>query len=326
MTAVSIIVPVYNVEKYLNKCVDSILGQTFEDFELILVNDGSVDRSPSICRDYADKDGRVRYISQENMGPGRARNVGIEAAGGAYILFVDSDDYIAENMLEILYGNITTSGADMATCGLYNVYQQRCIPQYEGIEQFACDGGEAFGLLLTGEKIPGSSCNKLIKAEILKDIGYPEGIVYEDVGFHTELMQKVQSVYVDTTPLYYYVHRENSITTRKFDSDAMMFIYAYEDTLRVVEKKYPAILTEARFKLIWAYFAILDRMLQEDGYREIPEYRQVIRYLKRNTVRIVKNPYFHRARKLGALALLLNVRLYRALTMMNEKRSKGLFS
>ena len=117
MTAVSIIVPVYNVEKYLNKCVDSILGQTFEDFELILVNDGSVDRSPSICRDYADKDGRVRYISQENMGPGRARNVGIEAAGGAYILFVDSDDYIAENMLEILYGNITTSGADMATCG-----------------------------------------------------------------------------------------------------------------------------------------------------------------------------------------------------------------
>ena len=271
MAVVSIIVPVYNVEKYLNKCVDSILGQTFEEFELILVNDGSTDGSPSICRDYAGKDERVRYLTQENMGPGRARNVGIEAAAGKYILFVDSDDYIAVDMVEILYRNITASDADMATCGLYNVYQNRCIPQYEGTEQFVCGTAEAFGLLLIGEKIPGSSCNKLIKAEILKDIGYPEGIVYEDVGFHTELMQTVRSVHVDTTPLYYYVHRENSITTRKFDSDAMMFIYAYEDTLRVVEQKYPAILPEARFKLIWAYFAILDRMLQEDRYWKIRE-------------------------------------------------------
>ncbi|BDF34537.1 galactosyl transferase [Lachnospiraceae bacterium] len=326
MAVVSIIVPVYNVEKYLNKCVDSILGQTFEEFELILVNDGSTDGSPSICRDYAGRDERVHYISQENMGPGRARNVGIAAAEGKYILFVDSDDYIAVNMVEILYKNITASDADMATCGLYNVYQSRCIPQYEGIEQFVCSPAEAFGLLLIGEKIPGSSCNKLIKAEILKDIGYPEGIVYEDVGFHTELMQTVRSVHVDTTPLYYYVHRENSITTRKFDSDAMMFIYAYEDTLRVVEQKYPAILQEARFKLIWAYFAILDRMLQEERYWKIREYKQVRQYLKRNTIRIMRNPYFHKARKIGAIALLLNVRLYRTLTRMNEKRSKGLFS
>lgn len=326
MAVVSIIVPVYNVEKYLNKCVDSILGQTFEEFELILVNDGSTDGSPSICRGYADKDKRVRYITQDNMGPGRARNVGIAAAEGKYILFIDSDDYIAVNMVEILYENITASDADMATCGLYNVYQNRCVPQYEGAEQFVCDAAEAFGLLLIGEKIPGSSCNKLIKAEILKDIGYPEGIVYEDVGFHTELMQTVRSVHVDTTPLYYYVHRENSITTKKFDSDAMMFIYAYEDALRVVEQKYPAILTEARFKLIWAYFAILDRMLQEDRYWTIREYRQVKRYLKRNTFRILRNPYFHKARKTGAFALLLNIRLYRTLTRMNEKRSKGLFS
>ncbi|KMZ53292.1 glycosyltransferase family 2 protein [Dorea sp. D27] len=326
MAAVSIIVPVYNVEKYLNKCVDSILGQTFEAFELILVNDGSTDGSPAICRDYAGKDERVHYITQENMGPGRARNVGIAAAVGKYILFVDSDDHIAVNMVEILYRNITASDADMATCGLYNVYQNRCIPQYEGTEQFVCDTAEAFGLLLIGEKIPGSSCNKLIKAEILKDIGYPEGIVYEDVGFHTELMQKVRSVHVDTTPLYYYVHRENSITTRKFDSDAMMFIYAYEDTLRVVEQKYPRILTEARFKLIWAYFAILDRMLQEDRYWKIREYRQVRQYLKRNTIRIMRNPYFHKARKIGAIALLMNVRLYRTLTRINEKRSKELFS
>ena len=326
MPEISIIIPVYNVENYLSRCMESVLNQTFKDYEIILIDDGSTDGSSIICKNYVEKDNRIRYMDQENQGLGKTRNIGIEAANGNYILFIDSDDYISENMLEILFDNILSSGADIASCGIYNVYKSKCIPQYSEIERFTCQNEEAFRLLLIGEKIPGSSCNKLIKAEVLRQVRYPEGILYEDVAFHTALMQNVKKFHVDTTPLYYYVHRENSITTRKFDTDAMMFIYAYEDTLRVIEQKYPAILPEARFKLIWAYFAILDRMLQEDRYWKIREYKQVRQYLKRNTIRIMRNPYFHKARKIGAIALLLNVRLYRTLTRMNEKRSKGLFS
>lgn len=325
MAEISVIVPVYNVEKYLRKCLDSILSQTFQDFELILINDGSADASGEICREYAAEDERVRFFDQENGGLGYTRNRGIEQAGGRYILFVDSDDYIAGNMLELLYGHVTQSGADMATCGVYNVFRQACIPQYEKIEQFECSGEEAFGLILVGEKIPGSSCNKLIRADILEGIRFPEGVPYEDVAFHTELMQKVKHVYVDTTPLYYYVHRENSITTKKFDSAAMNFIYAYEEALRVVQKKYPALLTEARFKLFWAYFALLDRMLREDGYRKIPEYPKVKTYLKRNVIRILRNPYFHLSRKAGAAVLFLNVRLYRKMIMEHDRRSRDIF-
>lgn len=325
MAEISVIVPVYNVEKYLRKCLDSILSQTFQDFELILINDGSADASGEICREYAAENERVRFFDQKNKGPGYTRNRGIQEARGRYILFVDSDDYIAENMLELLYGHVTKSGADMATCGVYNVFRQTSVPQYEKIERFECSGEEAFGLLLVGEKIPGSSCNKLIRSEILKGIRYPEGILYEDVGFHTELMQKVERVYVDTTPLYYYVHRENSITTKKFDSDAMMFIYAYEDVLRVVQKKYPALLTEARFKLFWAYFSLLDRMLREEDYRQIPEYPKVKTYLKRNVIRILRNPYFHLSRKAGAAVLFLNVRLYRKMIMEHDRRNRSIF-
>lgn len=324
MPEISVIIPVFNVENYLGKCLDSVLDQTFNDFEVILINDGSTDGSAAICEEYSRQNERIYYISQENQGLGRTRNIGVDAAHGKYILFVDSDDYIARNMMEILYNNILSSGADIATCGLYNVYKAKCIPQYGEIERFTCDNVEAFRLLLVGEKIPGSSCNKLFKKEILQQVRYPEGILYEDVAFHTSLMQIVKTVHVDTTPLYYYVHRENSITTEKFNSRAMMFIYAYNDTLRLVEGKYPSILAAARFKLFWAYFAILDRILQEDKYWKMPEYKQVKRYLKRNTIRILKNPYFHKARKLGALALLMNVRLYRTLTKMNERRSKGL--
>lgn len=161
---------------------------------------------------------------------------------------------------------------------------------------------------------------------MLDKVKFPEGVLYEDVKFHLDLMQIIQSVHVDTTPLYYYVHREESITTKKFDSSAMSFIYFYEETLKVVQQKYPSVITQARFKLFWAYFALLDRIIQQDDYQKIPEYCKIVRYLKRNTIRILKNPYFRKGRKVGALMLLINVRLYKLLVEMNEKKNKGIAS
>lgn len=326
MSLISVIVPVYNVENYLERCLDSILGQTFRDLEVILVDDGSEDRSGEICRSYAREDARIRYVRQENGGLGRARNRGIQMAEGEFILFVDSDDYIDRRMAEILLDNLTSSGADVASCGVYNVFVRKTTPQYDKIEKFLSPREEAFGLLLLGDKIPGSACNKLYRSWIFREVQFPEGVFYEDVGFHTRLMQVIRNIYVDTTPLYYYVHREDSITTRKFDSRAMMFITAYEETLKVVREKASAILPQAEFKLTWAYFSILDRMLQEEDYRKIPEYPRVLRFLKRNTVRIIRSPYFHRARKVGAAALLVNVRLYRQMIRMNERKNKGIYA
>ena len=326
MELVSVIVPVYNVEKYLKKCVDSILSQSYQNIEVILINDGSLDGSGEICEAYAKKDERIKYITQNNSGLGKTRNRGIEEASGKYLLFVDSDDYIENTMIEKLYHNITESHADVASCGVYNVYRQKCIPQCEKEEKFLCDVEKAFGLLLVGEKIPGSSCNKLYRSELLDKVKFPEGVLYEDVKFHLDLMQIIQSVHVDTTPLYYYVHREESITTKKFDSSAMSFIYFYEETLKVVQQKYPSVITQARFKLFWAYFALLDGIIQQDDYQKIPEYCKIVRYLKRNTIRILKNPYFRKGRKVGALMLLINVRLYKLLVEMNEKKNKGIAS
>ncbi|MCF2555219.1 glycosyltransferase family 2 protein [Faecalicatena contorta] len=326
MPAVSIIVPVYNVEKYLRKCLDSILKQTFHDWELILIDDGSMDRSADICKEYLGKNDRIKYFFQENGGLGHARNQGVRKAMGKYILFVDSDDFIAENMIEVLYNNIVKSDADVASCGIYNVFSQKCVAQCEQIEQFECSAEEAFKLLLIGKKIPGSSCNKLFRAELLDKVKFPEGVLYEDVWFHTELIQNIKKVYVDTTPLYYYVHRADSITTRKYDSAAMAFIEAYEDTYRIVREKYPNIVREARFKLLWAYFSILDRMLQEKKYWEIDEYKKVKNYLKRNVLWIVKDNYFRKSRKIAAIALFVNVRLYAVLMKINNKMNKGIIS
>lgn len=119
---ISIIVPVYNVEKYLDKCVNSILNQTFQDFELILVDDGSPDNCGEMCDDYAARDKRVTVIHQVNGGLSAARNAGIEIAKGRYLGFVDSDDYIAEDMYELLYNNLKNEDADLATVGFLDVY------------------------------------------------------------------------------------------------------------------------------------------------------------------------------------------------------------
>ncbi len=125
MCEISIIVPVYKVEKYLKKCVDSILAQTFSDFELILVDDGSPDNSGRICDDYAKKDARVRVVHKQNGGLSSARNAGIEVAKGKYLGFVDSDDYIAEDMYELLYKAIIKEEADLSICGIYDVYEEK---------------------------------------------------------------------------------------------------------------------------------------------------------------------------------------------------------
>ena len=125
MPKISIIVPVYNVEKYLEKCVRSILAQTFTDFELILVDDGSPDSSGAMCDQFAEQDQRVKVIHKENGGLSDARNAGIEIATGEYLGFVDSDDYIADDMYELLYTNIVKEDADLSICGIYDVYEER---------------------------------------------------------------------------------------------------------------------------------------------------------------------------------------------------------
>ena len=140
---VSVVIPNYNGMAYLDGVLSSLECQTFRDFEVILIDDGSGDGSGEICRRYAQEDKRVRYVRRENGGLGKARNLGISFARGRYIAFVDSDDYIDARMLEVLYENITRSGADVASCGVYNVFQQKQTPQYDRAETFLAPAEEA---------------------------------------------------------------------------------------------------------------------------------------------------------------------------------------
>lgn len=318
MAKISVIVPVYNVEKYIRKCVDSILNQTIQDLEIILVDDGSTDRSGEICDEYREKDIRIKVIHKENGGLSDARNVGEKNATADYVIFLDSDDYIHREMLETLYFPIKEQGVDLSICGVFNVYNEKEIPQYSKIEQFLCTGSKAFGLILEGNKIPVSICNKMIKREIADKICFPVGRLYEDVFYTLKLMPLVSQVYVTTKPMYYYVHRQGSITTSKFKEKDMDIVYAYRETIKLVKKQYPDLVSQAAFRLFWAYFVVVDRTLELDDFKNNVYYQQSRKFLKRNIFQVIRNPYFTKNRRMAAVLLFFNINLYRKVLFHNR--------
>ena len=219
----SIIVPVYKVENYLPKCIDSILAQTFTNFELILVDDGSPDDCPALCDATAEKDARVRVIHQKNGGLSAARNAGLDAARGAWIGFVDSDDYIEPEMYEVLYQAVQSTGADLALCDYAEVDEAGTpCPQMH----VSLSGGE-----LTGQELLKRASglmvqlawNKLYRRAIFTQLRYPEGKLNEDLFLIPEVCLQIKKAVVVPKALYCYVQRGGSImsgnkTLRHFDA------------------------------------------------------------------------------------------------------------
>lgn len=320
---VSIVVPIYNVEKYLKPCVDSILSQTFSDFELILVDDESPDNCGQICDEYARKDMRVRVIHKKNGGLSDARNAGIQAARTKYIGFIDSDDYIESSMLEVLYKLVTETGADFSCCGIMNCYSDYKTPQFDKEETLVVDSKLAYRLMMEGKKIPGSSCGKLYKREIFDTYLFPKGKKYEDAFLFSDVLPAVHTVAVSTKPLYNYVHREGSYTTT-FKDKEFDIIEAYEKNLETVRRCFPELTEQGLFRYYWAHFVVLDHMLQAENYRSFSGYHEIVSLLKKHTFEIAGNPYFNKTRRLSALCLFLSVRLYRVLAIQNNKKNAKL--
>lgn len=200
----SIITPVYQVEQYLPQCLDSILAQTYPHWELILVDDGSKDRSGEICDEYAKKDGRIRVIHTENRGAGAARNTGFAHATGEYVVFVDSDDYISENMIERLYMTIHKSKYDLVVCNFLRAYPDGKNDFTTQFPDMEISGREVLAHWKTQKNyglwtVPWS---KIIRKSILDQVKFPEGKYFEDEFFSDQLFLRCDRVRVIPDSLY----------------------------------------------------------------------------------------------------------------------------
>lgn len=244
MATVSIIVPVYKVEKYLDKCIESIISQTYKDLEIILVDDGSPDNCGGICDEYATKDSRIRVIHKENGGLSDARNAGLNIATGEYIMFVDSDDYITENMVEILYNKIQSDKSDMAVCSYEWVdevgeaieehigespVENECISSYDILEKLCGNKGWYYVI----------ASAKLYKKSLFEDIRFPKGKVHEDAFIIHRIMDKCDKISCVEDLMYKYVQRTDSIMGKGISIKRLDDTEAYIERCKfLLEKNY----------------------------------------------------------------------------------------
>ena len=209
-TDISIIVPIYNTEKYLNKCLDSLINQSKKELEFILINDGSKDNSEEIIKEY--KDERIKYYKNKNQGIGKTRNFGIEKATGKYLMFLDSDDYLEKDACELLYKKTEKENLDLVVCDYYKVYSNGTKEEFL-IDDFVNSSLESNNKLLNIINL--GPCNKIYLKELItkNNIKYLEDLKYEDTTFVAEAMLKAKKIGKLNKPLHNYVIRENSETT-----------------------------------------------------------------------------------------------------------------
>lgn len=208
---ISIVVPIYNVEDYIKKCINSIMSQSYENLEIILVDDGSKDGSGKICDEYAEKDERIVVIHKKNGGLSEARNVGIKKATGSLIGFVDGDDYIKKDMYEYLYSLLNTYNADISVCGYAEVINNKIIPNKKKKQDIVYNKEETLRELLKGKIIQDYAWNKLYKKSLFDEVEYPVGKKMEDLGTTYKIIDKSNQIVIGCEEKYFYVQREGSI-------------------------------------------------------------------------------------------------------------------
>lgn len=274
---ISIIVPVYNVEKYITRCVKSIITQTYTNIEIILIDDGSPDNSGIICDDLAKTDNRIQVIHQKNKGLSGARNTGIDVASGLYIAFVDSDDWIDIEMIKVLHNLIKQYNAQISACGVEMIGDKGHIAYFsDNLEEIILyTRSEAMNELLDDTRIRNVSYNKLYKKDLFEDIRFPVGKVFEDIFTTYKLLDKSDSVVYCGRPLYYYYKSSGSILRSEFTVKRFDKTKACMERAIYYSGHYPDLLQKA--SEVYIKSALVSLANSSDGDEEVLKERRAIR-------------------------------------------------
>ena len=309
---ISIIVPIYNVGKYLPKCIESILNQTFKNFELILVNHGSTDNSGVVCDDYAKKDTRIKIIHKSNGGVSSARNAGLYVAKGEYIGFVDPDDYIDKNMYEKLYRLCIDNNSDIAICRFNREINGKIQNKESTEEIIELNNMEAMNELFKGNLYRFSLCNKLFSKKCFNDVLFPEERIHEDLSTTYKLFaNSKKAVYINYCG-YIYVRRENSILTSTYNEKRLQAFIAWDEIIEFIDKNYYEIIEQviATFTY-WCVDNILYILNQVNNSKKKNNYLNIIqKYTTKYYIYIKRNNILSRSYKLRIRIFNINYKLF----------------
>lgn len=303
MEKISVILPVFNEEMLIERCIDSILKQTYKNLELIIVNDGSTDGTLEKIKKYNDN--RIRIYGQKNQGAGQARNRGLEEATGDFICFVDSDDTINKNFLEIMSKLLKEKQAQIVACS----YSRNTHKIYELKKQ------EAFKYLIElPEKIPMSVCGKLFKKETIKEIYFDKSNHFEDIKFAIEAFSKSdKAVYIEEK-LYNYIRRNESRSSYFKSNDRMKACFENKE---LVNRYFPGLVDSFITYSLFNSIAIANRMILNNEYDN--ELLENIQHTVRENIKSVKNSDYNTLKKLQIYVFDLNFRMYKKIYCFLKK-------
>lgn len=301
---VSIIVPVYKVEEFLPNCVDSILAQTYGDFELILVDDGSPDQCGAMCDSYAKKYKQVRVLHKENGGLSSARNAGLEVCKGEYIAFVDSDDAISPYYLEVLLEEAIANNADIVQCEFEKSENIPVWTKPREYQRIIRVGDEIEDNMFINDVPITVAWNKLYKRKIFLDLGlrYPIGRIHEDMFLTPKILYYAERMVIIDEPLYFYRERSDSIMSSSFSLKKLDKLYAIEETLRFFEEKKRMHLVYQRLdgyiRNLIMFYGIMHRQDKKKYRRELHSLKTKIRTVRKKYMFDKKLSYKNRLKLL----------------------------
>lgn len=268
---VSVIVPVYNAEKFLGELVRSLQKQTLEGLEFIFINDGSQDGSLNVLYSFAQEDDRIIVIDQKNAGVSVARNRGLDRAQGKYVAFIDADDFVAEDMYQIMYEKAEKDDEDIVSCGI-TIYKKEKNTSFLSGHKLELNKEDALGLLLDNRILGMSICNKLFRREILKNVRFDSRYrINEDRFFSFYALCNSKKIAVIPDELYFYRVNLNSVSHTRFSHAQMDGLVISKTIFNIIGLDYPQLQEKAYLNVLRTAFTIILAMVKDNAESEYPE-------------------------------------------------------
>lgn len=310
---ISVIVPVYKVEPYLRRCLDSIVNQSYANLQILLVDDGSPDSCGAICDEYADRDSRIQVIHKQNGGLSSARNAALERSIGDWIAYVDSDDWIEQDMFAYLLQNAEEAGADVAVCGHYEDYRNRSLKV--GVDcPLTLDATAGIEQLLLDREIHNYVWDKLWKRELMEGIRFPEGRNFEDISTSYRAFEKAGRILCLPEAKYHYIQRSDSIVGNISLKSKLDYYYAVSERRERLLKDYPQfrqLLDNSCMKAVVSIWSAYSRNPKEERKRYRSKIEQIAAFAAE---------HYQAAIKSGGLGI-----TGRAVLRLTPSMSKGAF-
>ncbi len=320
---ISVIVAIYNTEKYLRHCIDSILAQTYKNFELFLVDDGSSDNCGTICDEYAMADTRIRVMHQNNQGQSAARNHASKIATGDFITFVDSDDYIEPDYLEYLLELQGKYNSDMSVGGFCYLYEGKTPKERnnENETNVLLNPTEALIRMNYNQGFGAMACVKLIRRELVLKYPFPEGQIYEDLAIFYRIVSDCNSVALGNRRIYYWLQHVGSTMRKKFDEKQMVGMDVVAAQIKFVEKECPEALKSAKYRYTAKAIELLSVCFNSGGDRKI--FQRLKKEVSKYGNEVLIDRRAKSTMKLRILAVMLGYRVAQIVFRIHEKAKEN---